>query len=236
MACKSENTRERILEAARSAIMTNGFAGTSIDDIIKSAGLTKGGFFHHFKGKGDLARELAEWHAQQDLAMFEDLAEEAEAESGDPLEQTFVFLRLFEEYISNSDDPSPGCMYAVYTYESMQFDSAVRDIIADILRKWTSIYVRKFQEVIDRYPPAIPVTARQLAEMIVSIIEGGLVLQRAHDDVRVTARQSEQFRNYLELLFKPRSLGTGESLARKAKKPAQRTTERRAHAREYCIS
>jgi TetR/AcrR family transcriptional repressor of nem operon len=216
MARKSENTRERILEAARSAIMTNGFAGTSIDDILKSAGLTKGAFFHYFKGKGDLARELAEWHAKQDLAMFEDLAEKAEAESDDPLEQTLIFLKEFEEYISNSDDPSPGCMYAVYTYESMQFDPSVRDVVSDILRQWTSIYVRKFQEVLDRYPPAISVTARQLAEMIVSTIEGGLVLQRAHGDVRVTARQSEQFRNYLELLFRPHAAKAAEPPARKA--------------------
>lgn len=202
MARKSENTRERIFDAARTLIMRNGFSGTSIDDILKLAGLTKGAFFHYFKGKADLARELAEWHARQDLAMFEKSLERAEAESDDPLEQTIRFLEIFEEYISNSDDPSPGCMYAVYTYESMQFDPSVRDFVADTLRQWTSIYVHKFQDVLDRYRPALPVTARQLAEMIVSVIEGGLVLQRAYGDVRVTARQSEQFRNYLELLFR----------------------------------
>ena len=33
-----------------------------------------------------------------------------------------------------------------------------------------------FEDVLDRYKPALPVTARQLAEMIVSIIQGGLML------------------------------------------------------------
>jgi len=208
MTRNSENTRERILASARTLIMANGFAGTSIDQILKSTGLTKGAFFHHFKGKADLARELVEWHARQDLTMFEEFLAQAEAENDDPLDQALMFLKLFEDYISKSDDPSPGCMYAVYTYESMQFDPSVRDFVADILRQWTSMYVRKFQEVIDRYPPAMPVTARQLAEMIVSIIEGGLVLQRAHGDLRVTARQSEQFRNYLQLLFRSQDVGT----------------------------
>jgi len=216
MARNGENTRERILTAARTLIMANGFAGTSIDEILKSTGLTKGAFFHHFKGKGDLARELVEWHARDDLAMFEEFLAKAEAKNDDPLDQAVQFLKLFEDYISNSDDPSPGCMYAVYTYESMQFDPSVRDLVADILRQWTSMYVRKFQEVIDRYPPAMPVTARQLAEMIVSIIEGGLVLQRAHGDLRVTARQSEQFRNYLELLFRSAAAGSRERPERKA--------------------
>jgi TetR/AcrR family transcriptional repressor of nem operon len=181
--------------------MARGFAGTSIDDILRAAELTKGAFFHHFKGKGDLARALIERHAQQDLALFENFVAQAEAASDDPLEQLELFLKAFEKHVSNSSNPPPGCMYAVYTYESMQFEPSVRDFVADTLRKWTSIYVRKFQDVLDRYEPAMPVTARQLAEMIASVIEGGLVLQRAYSDIRITARQSEQFRNYLSLLF-----------------------------------
>jgi len=220
MASKGEQTRDRILDAARSLVMARGFAGTSIDDILNEAALTKGAFFHHFKGKGDLARALVERHARKDLAMFEDFAARAEAESDDPLEQIVIFLEAFEAYIGNSKDPSPGCMYAVYTYESMQFEPAIRDLVADILRQWTSIYVRKFQEVLDRYKPALPVTARQLAEMIVSVIEGGLVLQRAYGDVGMTSRQSEQFRNYLELLFESPKAKTATTTTR-------RTTERR---------
>lgn len=201
MARRGENTRERILQAAEALIMDHGFAGTSIDDILKVAGLTKGAFFHYFKGKGELARELVEWHAKKDLALFEKFAAEAEVKSDDPLEQTYLFLEAFEDYARKSKDISPGCMYATYTYESMQFEPSVRDFVADTLRYWTSIYVRKFQEILDRHQPALPVTARQLAEMIVSIIEGGLILQRAYGDANITARQSEQFRNYLKLLF-----------------------------------
>ena len=106
-------------------------------------------------------------------------------------------------------DAPPGCMYAAYTYESMQFEPAIRDFVADSLRRWTSIYVRNFQDVLDRYKPALPVTARQLAEMIVAIIQGGLVLGRAYNDNRMTARQSEQFRNYLALLFDGRKVTVG---------------------------
>jgi TetR/AcrR family transcriptional repressor of nem operon len=198
---RGQQTRDRILDESERLVMAQGFAGTSIDDILKRASLTKGAFFHYFRGKGDLARALIERHAQQDLALFQNLAEQAEAKTGDPLEQTLLFLEAVEKYISSSSNASLGCMYAIYTYEGTQFEPAVRDFVADTLRRWTSIYVRKFQDVLDRYHPVLPVTARQLAEMMVSIIEGGLVLQRAYGDVRLTARQSEQFRNYLRLLF-----------------------------------
>jgi len=226
MAKRSENSRDRILDAAQGLVMSKGFAGTSIDDILKKVELTKGAFFHYFKGKADLASALVERHSRKDLDMFEEFAARAEAESTDPLEQVMLFLEYFEEYVSNSDDPSPGCMYAVYTYESMQFEPAVRDHVADILRQWTSIYVRKFQEVLDRYEPAIPITARQLAEMIVSAIEGGLVLQRAYGDVRVTARQSEHFRDYLKLLF-------GSPGKKSAKTTAAKSGQRRAGSKVH---
>lgn len=201
MASKGEQTRERILAAAHGLVMSKGFAGTSIDDILKETELTKGAFFHHFKGKADLARELVERYAQTDLELFQGFLAEVEAASDDPLRQMIDFLKLFEDYISDTEDPAPGCMYAVYTYESMQFDPSVQDFVADMIRRWTSMYVRKYQEVLDRYDIALDVTARQLAEMTVSVIEGGLVLQRAWGDTGTTCRQSEQLRNYLTLLF-----------------------------------
>ena len=226
MTKKSEHTRDRLLDAAEPLIMGQGFAGTSIDDILKSAKLTKGAFFHYFKGKGDLARALIERHAQNDLALFEGFAAQAEAKSADPLEQTFLFLEAFEQFVDSTDIAAPGCIYAAYTYESMQFEPSIRDFVADTLRRWTSIYVRKFQDVIDLYKPALPVTARQLGELIVSVLEGGLVLQRAYDDARLTSRQSEQFRNYLELLF-------GGRPGKAGKKPAQQTTKRRVGVKAY---
>ena len=221
---KGERTRDRILNEAERLVMAQGFAGTSIDDILKGAELTKGAFFHYFKGKDDLARALIERHAQQDLALFEDFAARAEAKSADPLEQTFLFLEAFEEHVSNSSAPTLGCMYATYTYESMEFEPSIRDFVADTLRKWTSIYVRKFQNVLDLYKPALPVTARQLAEMIVSVVEGGLVLQRAYGDIKFTSRQSEHFRNYLELLF-------GGRKGKSDKKTTRPTAERRTSAK-----
>jgi TetR/AcrR family transcriptional regulator, transcriptional repressor for nem operon len=201
MTRKGESGKDRILDAAETLIMQRGFAGTSIDDILKGAGLTKGAFFHHFTGKGELARELVERHAQKDITFFTDLARQAEEKSDDPLEQVFLFMEGFEYYVSKLGDQPPGCIYAVYTYESMQFEPAIRDLVADTLHQWTAIYVRKFHEVLERYEPAMPVTARELGEMAVSAIEGGFVLARAYGDGRLTARQSEYFRKYLTLLF-----------------------------------
>jgi len=201
MATKGESTRERLLAATKGLVMSKGFAGTSIDDVLKATGLTKGAFFHHFKSKADLADQLMRWYAEQDMTMFRTFMAKAEAAHDDPLDQLLLFLTEFETYLSDPGNPPRGCMYALYTYEDDHFQNDVKGFVAETLQTWTAMYIRKFQEVIDRYPPARPVTAKRLAEMFVAVIEGGLILERAYANPGMTARQSEQFREYLGLLF-----------------------------------
>src|SRR5262249_56895604 len=51
--------RTRLLDAALQVIRTQGYSATTVDDICREAGLTKGAFFHHFRSKQDLAVEAA---------------------------------------------------------------------------------------------------------------------------------------------------------------------------------
>ncbi len=204
MAAKGERTREKLLATAESLVLERGFAATSLDDILAATGLTKGAFFHHFKGKTDLAEALAERYSRNHARLFDFLVAEADARHEDPLDATIHLLTRFEAFIDAQSKPLPGCVYAAYTYESGQFDASLRDAIADGLRRWAAIYEAKFVTVLACYEPKIPITAKELAEMIVAVIEGGLILSRSYGDAHLVARQSRQFRNYLGLLFADR--------------------------------
>jgi AcrR family transcriptional regulator len=52
---KGDLTRRHILDAAAAAFAKHGYAGTSLNDLIKAAGITKGGFYFHFPSKEALA-------------------------------------------------------------------------------------------------------------------------------------------------------------------------------------
>ena len=52
------HARERILDVAEASILDKGFGATSIDELIAAAGITKSGFFYHFRDKTELARVL----------------------------------------------------------------------------------------------------------------------------------------------------------------------------------
>jgi AcrR family transcriptional regulator len=55
---KGSDTREHILDVAEAAVLEKGFAATSIEELIAAVGITKSGFFYHFKDKNELAKAL----------------------------------------------------------------------------------------------------------------------------------------------------------------------------------
>ena len=63
---KGEATRERILAVAEASVLAKGFGATSIDEVIAEAGLTKSGFFYHFRDKNELAREMLRRYVASD--------------------------------------------------------------------------------------------------------------------------------------------------------------------------
>ena len=50
----TRRTRARIIEAAGRLFRRHGFHGVGIDDLMAEAGLTRGGFYAHFRSKEDL--------------------------------------------------------------------------------------------------------------------------------------------------------------------------------------
>lgn len=53
-AAQGATTRDALLEAARELFGERGYPGTSIDEVVARAGVTKGAMYHHFHGKEDL--------------------------------------------------------------------------------------------------------------------------------------------------------------------------------------
>jgi AcrR family transcriptional regulator len=57
---KGDLTRRHILDTAAAAFAKHGYAGTSLNDLIRDAGITKGGFYFHFPSKAALAVAVIE--------------------------------------------------------------------------------------------------------------------------------------------------------------------------------
>ncbi len=198
---RATETRERILEIAERLVFERGLSGTSLNDIMTAADLTKGAFFHHFRDKSELARAVLGRWARADDELTMEIAERAAALADDPLQEAVLFLKLFEEWLEGLDEPLPGCLFASYTYENQRLDSSMHEFIAEGLNRWMSIYERIFEKLLAEREPRVPVSARALTEQFATVVEGGLVLTRALDDPDFLVRRIRQYRQYLTLLF-----------------------------------
>lgn len=72
---KGEEKRQELLNAAEKLFCGRGYEATSVQDMMQSAGLSKGGFYHHFASKEDVIKALcvrraerAEAYAEAELA------------------------------------------------------------------------------------------------------------------------------------------------------------------------
>jgi AcrR family transcriptional regulator len=65
-AARAEVTRRRLITAARKLFGRQGYADTSVDQVVRAAGVTKGALYHHFRDKDDLFRAVVE-QVKQDV-------------------------------------------------------------------------------------------------------------------------------------------------------------------------
>ena len=54
------SARERLLESAKILFSQKGYYATSVEDIVESAGFSKGAFYFYFKSKEELFKSLVE--------------------------------------------------------------------------------------------------------------------------------------------------------------------------------
>jgi TetR/AcrR family transcriptional regulator, transcriptional repressor for nem operon len=198
---KGKAMRARILKSASKLIVERGYSGTTLDEILARTGVTKGAFFYHFKSKDDLARTLIEHFAQQVEEYFEDLFRQGDETTRDPMDSILFVLHKHEEFLSSRAQPY-RCMFASFTHELPQFPAEIREIVRIGLDRWKAIFATRFQRLLSTKKPRQSVSADDLAAMYISVIEGGLILGQADNDLSIPIRQAQLFRNYIEMLFK----------------------------------
>ena len=79
---KGEEKRQELLNAAEKLFCAKGYEGTSVQDILNVAEMSKGGFYHHFASKEDVIKALCARRAERALAYTEDALSKAESSMG----------------------------------------------------------------------------------------------------------------------------------------------------------
>lgn len=194
-------TRDSILDATQALILERGFAGMTLDDVVRQVGITKGAFFYHFKSKNDLGKALMKRFSEMDARSYDESCARAEKLSRDPLQQLLIFIGLFEEMFEELTEPYPGCLLASYLYELQQFDAATKKMITEAFTRWRTLLKGKLDAAVKQHRPKTRIDTASLADMFTVVLEGAFIAAKAVDDPKVITQQLRHFKNYVELLF-----------------------------------
>lgn len=200
---KGEATRRRILDAAQAAILDKGFTGTSIDELISECGLSKGGFFYHFRDKNDLAKALLTRYIEDDERVFDDVFERAATLVDDPLQRFLLGLRFLADVMGDMPKGHPGCIVAISCYQERMFDADLKRLNQQAALMWRQRFRGMLEEIGKRYHPREPVDPDDLADMVATVIEGGIIISKAFGDPLSLKRQILSFRLMVQALFVP---------------------------------
>jgi len=195
------DARERILALAETAVLEKGFGATSIEELIAAAGITKSGFFYHFRDKTELARNLLVRYIERENGLFDDLFRRADELNEDPLHGFLVGLKMLADLLGDLPSGHPGCLVASYCYQERLFDQEVRDLNAAAVLAWRHRFRERLDRIAERYPPRIRVDLDDLADMLSVIADGGIVLSKAVKDSRALSRQVLLYREFVRVIF-----------------------------------
>jgi AcrR family transcriptional regulator len=198
---KKGDARERILDVAEASVLEKGFDATSIDELIAAVGITKSGFFYHFRDKTELARVLLERYIERETALFDELFARADELNEDPLHGFLVGLKMLAELLADLPNGHPGCLIAACCYQDRLFDQRVRDLNTEAVILWRKRFRARLDAIAARYPPRIQVDLDDLADMLSVVADGGIVLSKALHDPPALARQMLLYREFVKTVF-----------------------------------
>lgn len=201
MARDGTATRTRILDSAERLVLAQGFADTSVDEVVAASGSSKGAFFHHFATKHDLARALVSRYAAADVEHLEAFMAAAEAETDDPAAQLIAFVRLFEEAGDDIVAAQPSCLYVSFIYDRQLAEDGTTGLIVDAVAAWRERLQAKLEAPATRSRMRADVDLEALADHVFVTFEGAFILARTMEDGSHMRRQLALLRTLLELLL-----------------------------------
>ena len=190
--------RARLLEAARDVIRTRGFAATTVDDLCKAAGVTKGAFFHHFDSKEALGVAAAAFWAETTSGLF---AAAPYHDHADPLDRVLGYID-FRKAIIDGDLAAFTCLVGTMAQEVYASHPAIRDACAaSIFGHAATIEPDIAAAMAAHGIAAADWTAASLAVHTQAVLQGAFILAKATGDAEVARDSVDHLARYVRLLF-----------------------------------
>lgn len=175
-------------------MLRRGYWGTSVDDVCRAVGVSKGAFFHYFEDKEELAL------AALDQFVLKMVTRVRETVAGMDPADAYGRICAYCDLVAEAADvqrSQQGCLIAAFVMETHSDDGAFARRCAAHFGGWVELLRQEFVTALALARPPKQNMAAELAQLCVCVIEGALILARGRGDPLVVVSAMDHFKRYL---------------------------------------
>ncbi|QHT61242.1 TetR/AcrR family transcriptional regulator [Paenibacillus lycopersici] len=190
---KGDKTREHIIIKSAELFNQQGYAGSSMNDIIAATGIQKGGIYRHFSGKDEIALEAYDYAASQvGRRIAETMDREASAAG-----RLLAYFRAYEDAVN--DPPFiGGCPLQNTAVESDDTHPALREKARQSLHRTLMQMKGIIHDGIRTGEFKANIDTDALAAFALSLMEGGIMMSKLEGNNRYMHMNIATFTAYLQ--------------------------------------
>lgn len=192
------SARTKLLDAAIKLVRAKGFAATSLDDLCREAGVTKGAFFHHFATKEALGVAAANYWTETSSALF--LAADYNSHD-DPLDRYFGYLD-FREAILDGPVAEFTCYAGTTLQETYGTSDPIRVAAYASITGHSARLATDLDAAIAKYGAPEDVSGTSLGLHTQAVLQGAFILAKGEGGPSIARESVAHLRRYMALLFK----------------------------------
>ena len=197
MTSQTHASKTKLLDAALQVFRTKGYTATTVDDICHTAGVTKGSFFHHFKGKEELAVESTRYWTEVTSSLF---ATAPYQQIADPRERVLAYID-FRAQILQGNLPDFTCLLGTMVQETFETHPAIRDACWIGINTHAQTIAKDITQARALYAPDADWTAEGLAHYTQAALQGAFILAKAQGGAAIAAECVAHLRRYVALVL-----------------------------------
>lgn len=190
-------SKTRLLDAALHVIRAQGYTATSVDDICRHAGVTKGSFFHHFKSKEELALAAVNHFSNMAERLF---ATAPYQQASNPLDRLLGYVD-FRAALLDGDLPQYTCLLGTLVQETYATHPEIRAACDQGMSAHIAELVRDIGTAKQLYVPDALWTVESVGYFIQSVLQGAFIFAKAKQSPDIIRESLMHLRHYLQSLF-----------------------------------
>ncbi|HUE56732.1 MAG TPA: TetR/AcrR family transcriptional regulator [Candidatus Udaeobacter sp.] len=188
---KGEQTRQEIIRKAAPIFNQKGYDGAALSDLMRVTGLEKGGIYRHFSSKEALAAEAFDYAWREAFnARIHDL---------ETIPNTVERLKqLVANFVERRGTIPGGCPLLNTAIDTDDGNPVLRERARKALRGWRSYIISMIGAGIKAREIRPRVDAKKLATLIISSLEGAIMLCRLEKSEKALRAIQTHLESYLE--------------------------------------